>query len=159
MKTLKFPTDQLELALVKASTPNKTVIITVVNQAYVEQSVDAETTMLDLFLESFWLGEDTRPLLDHLVVVAVDQIAYEMCFFKGLNCYKLETEGVDFGGEKIYMSQDFINMMWRRTLFLLDVLKRGYNFIFTVRFLLKSPFISVLWFDCISASILMSANY
>lgn len=122
MKTLKFPTDELELALVKASTPNKTVIITVVNQAYVEQSVDAETTMLDLFLDSFWLGEDTRPLLDHLLVVAVDQTAYEMCFFKGLNCYKLETEGVDFGGEKIYLSQDFINMMWRRTRFLLDVL-------------------------------------
>ncbi|CAK7347774.1 unnamed protein product [Dovyalis caffra] len=131
IKTLKFPIDELELALEKASTPNKTVIIAVVNKAYAEQGVNTETTMLDLFVESFWLGEDTRPLLDHLLVVAVDQTAYERCLFKRLNCYKLETEGVDFGGEKVFMSRDFLKMMWRRTLLLLDVLKHGYNFIFT----------------------------
>ena len=39
----------------------------------------------------------------------------------------------DVMSEKIYMSQDFIKMMWRRTRFLLDVLRRGYNFVFTVR--------------------------
>ncbi|XVE74144.1 hypothetical protein DITRI_Ditri11bG0175300 [Diplodiscus trichospermus] len=111
--------------------PSKTVIIAVVNKAYVEQSIDAETTMLDVFLESFWLGDDTRELLDHLLLVAVDQTAYDQCKFKRLHCYRLVTEGVDFGGEKVYMSQDFINMMWRRTLFLLDVLRRGYSFIFT----------------------------
>ncbi|KAG5231113.1 Nucleotide-diphospho-sugar transferase family protein [Salix suchowensis] len=115
----------------RLSTPNKTVIIAVVNQAYVEQIAGAETTMLDLFLESFWLGEDTRPLLDHLLLVSVDQIANEMCIFKRLNCYKVETEGVDFGKEQIFMSRDFISMMWRRTLLLLDILKHGYNFIFT----------------------------
>ncbi|KAJ6320657.1 hypothetical protein OIU78_015941 [Salix suchowensis] len=102
MKKSKFPADELELALERVSTPNKTVIIAVVNQAYVEQ-----------------------------IAVSVDQIAYEMCFFKRLNCYKLETEGVDFGKEQIFMSRDFINMMWRRTLLLLDILKHGYNFIFT----------------------------
>ncbi|KAJ6335065.1 hypothetical protein OIU78_011825 [Salix suchowensis] len=101
MENLKVPVDELGLALEKASTPNKTVIIAVVNKAYVEQGVDAETTMFDLFLESFWLGEDTRPLLDHLLIIAVDQAAYERCLFKRLNCYKLETEGADqFEGEK-----------------------------------------------------------
>ncbi|EOX96542.1 hypothetical protein QUC31_005620 [Theobroma cacao] len=130
--TVKFPVnDELGLALDEASTPNKTVIIAVVNKAYVEQSVRAETTMLDLFLESFWLGEGTRPLLDHLLLVTVDQTAYERCKFKRLHCYRLVTDGVDFGGEKVYMSEEFIKMMWRRTLFLLDVLRRGYNFIFT----------------------------
>ncbi|KAJ4950102.1 hypothetical protein NE237_026934 [Protea cynaroides] len=51
----------------------------------------------------------------------------------------LETEGVNFGGEKLYMSQDFINMMWKRTQFVGEVLKRGYNFIFTMkkRYLLR----------------------
>ncbi|KAG5251366.1 Nucleotide-diphospho-sugar transferase [Salix suchowensis] len=132
MENLKVPVDELGLALEKASTPNKTVIIAVVNKAYVEQGVDAETTMFDLFLESFWLGEDTRPLLDHLLIIAVDQAAYERCLFKRLNCYKLETEGADqFEGEKIYMSPGFIKMMWRRTHLLLEVLKHGYNFIFT----------------------------
>ncbi|XVF33659.1 hypothetical protein REPUB_Repub17cG0187000 [Reevesia pubescens] len=129
---VKFPVkDELDLALEEASMPNKTVIIAVVNKAYVEQSVDAETTMLDLFLESFWLGDDTRALLDHLLIVTVDQTAYERCKFKRLHCYRLVTEGVDFGGEKVFMSQDFIKMMWRRTLFLSDVLRRGYSFIFT----------------------------
>jgi hypothetical protein len=125
--------DDLEEALSKASMANKTVIITIINKAYAEQDIKADTTMLDLFLESFWLGEDTRPLLDHLLLVAVDQTAYDRCLFRGLNCYRLETDGVDFGGEKIFMSDDFIKMMWRRTHFLSQVLNRGYNFIFTVR--------------------------
>ncbi|XP_012473755.1 uncharacterized protein At1g28695 [Gossypium raimondii] len=123
--------DELDLALEEASMRNKTVIIAVVNRAYVEQSVNAETTMLDLFLESFWLGEDTRPLLDHLLLVAVDQTAYDRCMFKRLHCYRLVTEGVDFGEEKVFMSRDFIKMMWRRTFFLTEVLRRGYSFIFT----------------------------
>jgi len=106
-----------------------------VNKAYVEQDVNGDTiTMFDLFLSSFWLGEGTRSLIDNLLIVAVDQTAYDRCQFLRLNCYKLETDGVDFEGEKFYMSQDFINMMWRRTSFLLEVLKHGYNFIFTVNF-------------------------
>lgn len=131
LKTLKLPVDELELVLEKASAPNKTVIIAVVNRAYVEQSVNAQTTMLDLFLESLWLGEDTRNLIDHLLIVAVDQIAYDRCRFRRLHCYRLVTDGVNFRGEAVYMSEDFVKMMWRRTLFLHQVLKRGYSFIFT----------------------------
>uniref|UniRef100_A0A2N9EFZ0 Nucleotide-diphospho-sugar transferase domain-containing protein n=1 Tax=Fagus sylvatica TaxID=28930 RepID=A0A2N9EFZ0_FAGSY len=125
------PQDDLEQALSKASMANKTVIITMINKAYADQDIRADTTMLDLFLESFWLGEDTRSLLDNLLIVAVDQTAYDRCLFLRLNCYRLETDGVDFGGEKVYMSEDFIKMMWRRTQFLIEVLKRGYSFIFT----------------------------
>ncbi|KAM0023680.1 putative nucleotide-diphospho-sugar transferase [Helianthus debilis subsp. tardiflorus] len=120
--------DELEEALTGASTETNTVIITVANKAYTE----GDKPMLDIFLDAFWLGEDTRPLKEHLLIVAVDQTAYERCLFLKLHCYKLQTEGVEFdGGEKLFMSEDFINMMWRRTLFLGDVLKRGYNFIFT----------------------------
>ncbi|KAF5743628.1 hypothetical protein HS088_TW08G00213 [Tripterygium wilfordii] len=120
--------DTLEVALAEASmSNNKTVIIAIVNKAYVE----GDRSMLDLFLDGFWVGEDTRGLVDHLLLVAVDQTAFERCEFLRLHCYKLETDGVDFDGEKVYMSDDFIKMMWRRTLFLGEVLKRGYNFIFT----------------------------
>ncbi|KAL1293249.1 hypothetical protein HN51_053898 [Arachis hypogaea] len=125
---------ELDSALAKASTENKTVIIAIVNKAYVEQeedNVDGESTMLNIFLRSFWLGEGTRSLVDNLLIVAVDKTAYDRCRFMRLNCFRLETDGVDFGGEKLYMSNDFIKMMWTRTRFLLDVLKRGYNFIFT----------------------------
>ncbi|KAH1241616.1 Uncharacterized protein GmHk_07G019162 [Glycine max] len=123
--------DGLDTALAKTSMENKTVIIAIVNKAYVEQDVESDTTMLDIFLGSFWLGEGTRSLIDHLLIVTVDRTAYDRCQFLRLNCFRLETDGVDFEGEKIYMSQDFIKMMWRRTRFLLEVLKRGYNFVFT----------------------------
>lgn len=115
--------------------PNRTVIIAMVNRAYADPGaeVDSGATMLDLFIRSLWLGEGTRGLLDHVLVVAMDRAAYRMCRFRRLNCYRLETDGVDFRGEKVYMSEDFIRMMWRRTAFLGDVLRRGYNFVFTVR--------------------------
>ncbi|KAF8379170.1 hypothetical protein HHK36_028599 [Tetracentron sinense] len=121
------PRDELETALERASMANKTLIIAMVNKAYVE----GEKAMLDLFLDSFWLGEDTRSLVNHLLLVTVDHIAFDRCNFLRLHCYRLVTDGVDFGGEKLYMSDEFIKMMWRRTLFLSDVLKRGYSFIFT----------------------------
>lgn len=127
------PRDELEVALSKASMPNRTVIITIVNRAYADPGAEVGTgeTLLDLFVRSLWLGEGTRGLLDHVVVVAMDRAAYRACRFRRLNCYRLETEGVDFRGEKVYMSEDFIRMMWRRTAFLGDVLRRGYDFIFT----------------------------
>lgn len=88
--------------------------------------------MLNLFQQSFRDGEGTQFLIKHLLFVAVDQTSYNQCCALGLNCYKPVTEGADFSEEVFYMSDDFIQMMWRRTLFLGDVLKGGYNFIFTV---------------------------
>ncbi|KAM3323128.1 hypothetical protein P3S67_004279 [Capsicum chacoense] len=123
--------NELEEALQKASMEDNTVIITVINRAYVEPYNGEYPSMFDLFLESFWEGEITRVLLEHLLVVAVDETAYERCKFRRLHCYRLVTGDVDFAGEKVYMSVEFINMMWWRTRFLMDVLKLGYNFIFT----------------------------
>ncbi|KAM6589553.1 hypothetical protein CsatA_012158 [Cannabis sativa] len=99
MMSPKINEDELELALAKASMGNKTVIIGVINRAYAEQDLKGDTTMLDIFLDSFWLGdEDTRKLRDHLLIVAVDQTAYDRCQFLRLNCFRLETDGVDFRG-------------------------------------------------------------
>lgn len=130
--------DELRIALEKASTPDKTVIIAIINEAYIEPYENEYPSMFDLFLEGFWVGEKTRPLLRHLLVVSMDKTAHERCRFRRLNCYLLAAEGGGsadgFSGEKLYMSREFIEMMWRRTAFLLDVLMRGYNFIFTVRF-------------------------
>ncbi|XP_054782913.1 uncharacterized protein At1g28695-like [Prosopis cineraria] len=124
--------DGLDAALARASLgkKEKTVIITVINKAYAEADQE-NTSMLDLFLESFWVGEGTRPLVDHVLFVAIDQTAYERCQFRRLICFRLETDGGDSESEKLYMSSDFIEMMWTRTLFLLQVLKRGYGFVFT----------------------------
>ncbi|KAK1421375.1 hypothetical protein QVD17_23660 [Tagetes erecta] len=119
--------DELEAALEGASMGNKTVIITIVNRAYTE----GDKPMLDIFLDGLWLGEDTRQLTNHLLIVAVDQTAFERCQFLRLHCYKMKTDGDEFVDEKTYMSEDFIKMMWQRTRFLGDVLRRGYNFVFT----------------------------
>ncbi|XP_058207467.1 uncharacterized protein At1g28695-like isoform X2 [Rhododendron vialii] len=119
--------DELDEVLAETSTENKTVIIAVVNKAYVE----GDKSMLDLFLDGFWIGDDTQGLVNHILIVATDPVSYNRCKFLRLHCYKLETEGVDFAGEQAFMSEDYVKMMWRRTLFLGDVLKRGYNFIFT----------------------------
>lgn len=124
--TSMIPKDELETALEGASMKNKTLIITFVNKAYAQ-----EGSMLDLFLQSFRLGEDTQFLLNHLLLIAVDQTSFDRCNLLHLHCYKLVADGVDFSGEKIYMSNEFTKMMWRRTLFLADVLRRGYSFIFT----------------------------
>ena len=76
-KTIEFPQDELEAVLESAAAGNNnTVIIALVNRAYVVE-VGEGRTMLDLFLESFWEGEGTLPLLDHLVLVATDHTAYQ----------------------------------------------------------------------------------
>ncbi|KAG2314360.1 hypothetical protein Bca52824_017482 [Brassica carinata] len=126
-----FPQEELGAVLESAAAGNNnTVIIALVNRAYVEE-VGEGRTMLDLFLGSFWEGEGTIPLLDHLLLVATDQTAYDRCRFRKLHCYKMDTKGVDLAGEKVFMSAGFIEMMWRRTHFLLDVLRRGYHILFT----------------------------
>lgn len=124
--------DELEVALEKASMANKTVIIAFINEAYVEPNDGQYPSMFDLFVEGFWVGEDTRRLLSHLVVVSMDTTAHQRCLFRRLNCYMMAAEGDGLAGEKLYMSAGFIEMMWRRTSFLLQLLSRGYNFIFTV---------------------------
>ncbi|KAG1354363.1 hypothetical protein COCNU_07G004750 [Cocos nucifera] len=118
--------DKLGTALQEASMGNKTLIISVLNEAYVE-----ENGMLDLFLRSLREGEGTEFLIKHILIVAVDQIAFDRCRILKLHCYQLAADGVDLSKEQLYMSDGFINMMWQRTLFLGDVLKRGYSFIFT----------------------------
>lgn len=129
--------DELQEALENAAMPNKNLIIAIINKAYIEPYENEYPSMFDLFLEGFWEGEGTRELLDHLLVVAMDKTAHERCEYRRLNCYRLMADGGgdDFAGEKLYMSGDFIEMMWRRTSFLLNVLEKGYNFIFTVYFL------------------------
>lgn len=88
--------------------------------------------MVHLFLESFRLGEEISHLLDHLVIVALDQVAYDQCKELHALCYMLKTEGVDFSGEKYFMTEDYLRMMWRRIYFLKYILEMGYSFVFSV---------------------------
>ncbi|URD90787.1 hypothetical protein MUK42_32933, partial [Musa troglodytarum] len=124
--TRNTPKDKLEAALERVSMVNKIMIIAILNKSYMEKN-----GMFNLFLQSFREGEGTWFLIKHLSFVAVNQMSFNQCCALGLNCYKLVMEGVDFSEVVFYMSDDFIEMMWRRKLFLGDVLKHGYSFILT----------------------------
>ncbi len=89
--------------------------------------------MIDIYFESFREGENIQELVNHIVIVAVDKMAYDSCKKIHPHCFMLRTNGVDFSGEKVYMSEDYFKMTWRKIKFLQNVLEMGYNFIFSVR--------------------------
>ncbi|KAK8537356.1 hypothetical protein V6N12_043522 [Hibiscus sabdariffa] len=117
---------ELEEILKNASTVNKTVIVTTLNDAWASPG-----SIVDLFLKSFKLGDGTHKLLDHLVIVAMDQRAYNRCLIVHKHCYALVTKGVDFHQEADFMTPHYLKMMWRRIDFLRTVLELGYSFVFT----------------------------
>lgn len=133
----------LRTMLATASTPDKTVIITTLNQAWA-----AKNTMIDIFLESFHKGENIQFLLNHLVIVALDQTSYDRCQELHNHCLMLKTKGVDFSGNKGFMSKDFLKMMWRRMRLLRTILEMGYNFVFTV-----SPMNSIISVSLVSLGV------
>ena len=120
---------KLERVLCKAATVDKTVIFTAANAAWTSPG-----SLIDLFLEGFRIGDQTISLLNHLVIVAMDQKAYSRCLEVHQHCYALTTEGVNFSGEAHFMSEQYLKMMWRRLDFMRTILELGYNFIFTVIF-------------------------
>ncbi|PKA48122.1 Uncharacterized protein AXF42_Ash015885 [Apostasia shenzhenica] len=117
---------RLMLVLEEAAMDDNTVILTTLNAAWASAG-----SIIDLFLESFHIGYGTRVLLDHLVIIAFDKKAYLRCIDLHPHCFALRTEGVDFSGEKKFMSEGYLKMMWRRIDFLRVVLEKGFNFIFT----------------------------
>lgn len=129
-RTASFDLDKEKVRLaqvLKASAmEDNTVILTTLNAAWADPG-----TIIDLFLESFHIGNDTRSLLDHLVIIAFDKKAYLRCRAIHSHCFALATTGVDFSVQENFMSEGYLKMMWRRIDFLRIVLEMGYNFIFT----------------------------
>ncbi|MCL7050557.1 hypothetical protein MKW94_008785 [Papaver nudicaule] len=117
---------KLERVLKAASTKDKTVILTTLNEAWTTPN-----SILDLFLESFKIGENTKNLLSHLVISCIDHKAYERCLKVHPHCYALNTEGVDFSKEAYFGSPNYLKMVWRKIYYQKSVLELGYNFIFT----------------------------
>ncbi|MCO5597500.1 hypothetical protein L7F22_051578 [Adiantum nelumboides] len=122
----KEDTLDLEGVLRQTAMPDKTVIITTLNQAWATSN-----TMIDLFLESFSLGVNTTKFLNHLLIITLDQKSYDRCVNIHSHCFQLRTAGVDFSGEKLFMTPDYLNMMWRRIDLLRQILEEGYSFVFS----------------------------
>ncbi|MED6225245.1 hypothetical protein PIB30_091787 [Stylosanthes scabra] len=123
----------LEKILSDAAMKDKTVILTTLNEAWA-----APNSVADLFLESFRIGDGTRRLLNHLVIIALDQKAFARCLAIHSHCFSLVSEEVDFHKEAYFMTPAYLKMMWRRIDFLRSVLEMGYNFVFTD--------VDVMWF-------------
>ncbi|XP_028766927.1 uncharacterized protein At4g15970 isoform X1 [Neltuma alba] len=116
----------LEKILNEAAMEDKTVILTTLNEAWA-----AQNSVIDLFLESFRIGDHTRWLLNHLVIIALDHKAFVRCQAIHTYCYSLVSEGADFHEEAYFMTPRYLDMMWRRIDFLRSVLEMGYSFVFT----------------------------
>ncbi|KDP30112.1 hypothetical protein JCGZ_18400 [Jatropha curcas] len=121
----KFDTD-LERVLKSASMKDKTVILTTLNEAWAEPQ-----SIIDIFLESFRIGNRTHGLLSHLVIISLDQKAYARCLALHPFCYMLNTQGLNFSREAYFMTSNYLEMMWTRIDFLATILRMGYNFVFT----------------------------
>ncbi|KAG2707662.1 hypothetical protein I3843_05G145700 [Carya illinoinensis] len=117
---------RLEKVLKDAAMEDSTVIITAINEAWA-----APNSVVDLFLESFRIGDHTRRLLNHLVIIGLDQKAFARCLVIHTHCFSLVSDGVDFRHEAYFMTPDYLKMMWKRIDFLRSVLEMGYNFVFT----------------------------
>ncbi|CAO2815184.1 unnamed protein product [Amaranthus hypochondriacus] len=118
---------KLRKVLDAASTKEKTVILTTLNEAWA-----APNSMFDLFIESFRIGNHTSWLLNHLLVIAIDEKAYVQCQKLAFHCYFLKTnQSSIMANEARFMTPIYLDMMWERLAFLQTILSLGYNFIFT----------------------------
>ncbi|KAJ7568220.1 hypothetical protein O6H91_01G023900 [Diphasiastrum complanatum] len=103
-------------------------------------------------MESFHVGDGTQDLLDHVLMVALDQKAYDRCQAIHVHCFKLMTE-VDLSGEKLFMTKDYVKLVWKRIDLMRIVLKMGYNLVFSDADILwlRDPF-SYLSIDAVDAA-------
>ncbi|KAL5760703.1 hypothetical protein ACOSQ2_019541 [Xanthoceras sorbifolium] len=125
--------NMLDKVLKDAAMQDRTVILTTLNEAWA-----APNSAIDLFLESFRIGYGTRRLLNHLVIIALDEKAFKRCLAVHRHCFALVTEGVDFHSEAYFMTSAYLKMMWIRIDFLRTILEMGYNFVFTD--------VDIMWF-------------
>ncbi|KAH9620684.1 hypothetical protein KSS87_015460 [Heliosperma pusillum] len=118
---------ELRKVLKAAANKDNTVILTTLNEAWA-----APNSVFDLFLESFRVGNGTAKLLDHLLVIAVDDDAYTRCTATVPHCYLFKNnQSSQMAHEAVFMTPIYMDMMWGRLAFLQTILSLGYNFVFT----------------------------
>lgn len=123
---LSDDTADLESTLSRVANPNKTVIMTLLNAAWA-----VNNSVLDLFMQSFQVGNGTEHLLKNLLILAADDKALNRCRQMHEHCYLLKTEGINYTAVMPLMSPNYVKMMWRRVRFFGQVLEMGYNFLFS----------------------------
>ncbi|XP_024535219.1 uncharacterized protein At4g15970-like [Selaginella moellendorffii] len=129
--TTSFTVEELEAfdkILKAASLPNeKRIILTTLNQAWASSG-----SMLDHFLESFRDGNRISWLLQHVVIIAMDEPSHKRCLAIHGHCFQMTSKGVDFSAqEKQFMSKDYLKMTREKIMLMGIVLRMGFSFIFT----------------------------
>ncbi|KAF3438334.1 hypothetical protein FNV43_RR21096 [Rhamnella rubrinervis] len=115
----------LDTILENAAMQDKTVIITNLNDAWAEPN-----SIFDLFLKSFEIGNNTQRLVNHLVVICLDEKAYNRCLTLHPHCYNLVT-GNNSTREAFFMTPEYLEIVWRKIHIMATILEKGYNFVFT----------------------------
>lgn len=85
-------------------------------------------SVLGLFLKSFQIGQGTKRLLNHLVIVTLGSQAFQNCNVLHPHCFQLRP----FGSRKGPLALDNLMIQRNTNNLLLQVLDLGYSFIFTV---------------------------
>lgn len=122
--------ENLVKVLRRVTMPDRTVIVTMVDEAWARTG-----SILDVFLQSFKVGEGTQRFLNHLVIITTDAQAFEYCNSLHPHCIHPSIFPQFFGfNTQSTANPDHSMFSWRRNYVLFKVLELGYNIIFTVWF-------------------------
>nr|CAB3499685.1 unnamed protein product [Digitaria exilis] len=127
----RFP--ELAELLPRVATEDRTVIITSVNEAWARPG-----SLLDLFRESFRIGEGIAPLLNHTLVVALDPGRLRHCRAVHPHCYLVEVKGMNVSAANRFNSRAYLGVVWSKLSIQQRILELGYNYLFTD--------VDVMWF-------------
>ncbi|KAI4330806.1 hypothetical protein MLD38_029055 [Melastoma candidum] len=92
---------ELGKVLTQAAMEDKYVVVTVLKKAYME----GHGPMLHIFLDVLRLGEGSRRLVKHLLMVVLDSTSMECCRFLGVPCYHQEIMGGGSLEGEVFMSR------------------------------------------------------
>ncbi|XAR51997.1 hypothetical protein NMG60_11006819, partial [Bertholletia excelsa] len=112
--------------LKKVSMQDMTVILTILNKEWARPG-----SVLDIFLESFRLGEGTSHLLNHLLIFTVDGQGFRYCRSVHLHCFNLENYRFNFSAWNTFQGQQSHKLGWRKIELLAEIIKLGYSVVFT----------------------------
>lgn len=133
----------MEQVLRRASTEDRTVILTIVDEKWASPG-----SVLDIFLESFRIGQGTKLLLDHLIVVTLSTQAFQLCRSQHLHCFQLTTFAPKLASKTQIGVIDFHRLTRTRNSLLLEVLRLGYSFVFTVSSLSWNWMFEIICLSC-----------
>ncbi|CAK8541106.1 unnamed protein product [Lathyrus sativus] len=142
----KYDSEKQELiqVLKKATMKDRTVIITMVDESHARPG-----SMLEVFLQSFEYGRGTRRFLSHLVIVTMDEQAFQYCRLLHPYCIHPSTFQPYFSTKRrsvttVTTPDHSVLSSWRRNHVLMQVIELGYNIIFTETDVLwlKSPLVN-----------------